>query len=169
VDPVEWMGEDRLLPRGRWREPKSAISRAHAACVQQRPATGLPKLPIPTFAVTTSIDGIYRGCDRIEPERLDGQDVIAFAGIAKPGRFFEAVEGLGIPIKRRIEFRDHHTYTPQDIESIVSAGKSATLITTEKDTVRLEDTSLCNFLHLRISANIPEFDRLMELIRSRLS
>jgi len=88
VDPVEWMGEDRLLPRGRWREPKSAIRRAHAACVQQRPDTGFPKLPIPAFAVTTSINGIYRGCDRIESERLAGQEVVAFAGIAKPERFF---------------------------------------------------------------------------------
>jgi hypothetical protein len=43
------------------------------------------------------------------------------------------------------------------------------LVTTEKDSVRLEGTGLGDFLHLRISANIPEFDRLMDLIRSRFS
>jgi tetraacyldisaccharide-1-P 4'-kinase len=76
---------------------------------------------------------------------------------------------MGIPLNRRIEFRDHHAYTPQDIAGISGAGENETLITTEKDSVRLEGTGIRHFLHLRISATISEFDRLMELIRSRFS
>jgi hypothetical protein len=41
-------------------------------------------------------------------------------------------------------------------------------ITTEKDAVRLEGLSEGGFMHLRISAKIPEFDWLMSLISSRL-
>jgi tetraacyldisaccharide 4'-kinase len=169
VDPLEWASDEKLLPGGRWREPKSAIHRAHAACVQEKPGVTFPSLPIPTFSVKTSLDGIYKGCDRINHQLLVQQSVIAFAGIAKPSRFFEAIESMGIPLKRRIEFRDHHAYTPQDAANISGAGENETLITTEKDSVRLDGSGIRDFLHLRISANIPEFDRLMELIRSRLS
>jgi tetraacyldisaccharide-1-P 4'-kinase len=41
-------------------------------------------------------------------------------------------------------------------------------ITTEKDAVRLEKLVPGLVLHLRISANIPEFERLLELIRGRM-
>jgi tetraacyldisaccharide 4'-kinase len=172
VDPVEWANDDKLLPNGRWREPRSAIQRAHAACFQEKPGWEIPAdstLPIPIFRVQTVIDGIYKGCDRIAHERLRGQPAVAFAGIAKPERFFEALESMGIPISRRIAFHDHHAYTAKDISEIANAGDNALLVTTEKDSVRLEGAALPDFLHLRISAKILEFDRLVDLIRSRFS
>jgi tetraacyldisaccharide 4'-kinase len=169
IDPAEWAEGEKLLPRGRWREPKSALHRAQAACVQEKKGWTIPTLPIPTFRVQTVIDGIYKGCDRIEQSSLPSQAVVAFAGIAKPERFFEALEGLGVPLTGRVEFRDHHAFTREEIAEISTKGTNAFLITTEKDSVRLEGSGLGDFLHLRISANISEFDRLMELIRSRFS
>src|SRR6185369_15454937 len=47
IDPVEWAAGEMLLPTGPWREPKTAIARAHAACVQQVKGVGVPDLPIP--------------------------------------------------------------------------------------------------------------------------
>jgi tetraacyldisaccharide 4'-kinase len=169
IDPAEWVEGEKLLPRGRWREPKTAIQRAQAACVQEKPGWTVPALPIPTFRIQTVIDGIYRGCDPIDAESLRGQTVVAFAGIAKPGRFFEALENLGVILARRVEFGDHHAFTREDIADISTKGSNALFVTTEKDAVRLEGTGLGDFLHLRISANISEFDRLMDLIRSRFS
>ncbi|HET9130690.1 MAG TPA: tetraacyldisaccharide 4'-kinase, partial [Terriglobia bacterium] len=169
IDPEEWAAGEKLLPTGRWREPKSAIQRAQAACIQEKRGATIPQLPIPAFRIQTVIDGIYRGCDPVDLDTLRGHKIVAFAGIAKPGRFFEALESLGVPIARRIEFRDHHSFTPEEIEKISNKETNAILVTTEKDSVRLEGMGLGNFLHLRISANISEFDRLMILIRSRLS
>ena len=108
----------------------------------------------------------------MRPDRhnsLRNQSVVAFAGIAKPERFFEALESLGVTLARRVRFRDHHAFTPEDIAELSKTGTNQPLITTEKDSVRLEGTGLGDFLHLRISANISEFDRLMKLIRSRFS
>jgi tetraacyldisaccharide 4'-kinase len=167
IDPEEWAKGEKLLPRGRWREPKSAIQRAQAACVQEKPDAPIPTLPIPTFRIQTFVDGIYRGCDPVDPGALQGQEVIAFAGIAKPERFFESLQTFGVPVTSRIEFRDHHAFTPEDIAKISKQG--AIQVTTEKDSVRLEGMGLGDFLHLRVSANISEFDRLMTLIRSRFS
>jgi len=169
VDPAEWAEGEKLLPFGRWREPKSAIQRAQAACVQEKTGWPVPALPIPTFPIQTVFDGIYKGCDRISPEVLQNQPAVAFAGIAKPERFFEALKSQGVAVTRRIEFGDHHAFTAADIAEISKPGTGELPVTTEKDAVRLLGTGLVDFLHLRISANIPEFDRLMELIRSRFS
>ena len=169
IDPAEWAEGEKLLPRGRWREPMSAIRRALAACVQEKPGYPIPSLPVPAFSIQTVVDGIYKGCDRMDRKSLQAQPTIAFAGIAKPERFFETLERLGVPLARRIQFSDHHAFKSEDIAELSKMEKDNRLITTEKDSVRLEGTGLHNFLHLRISANISEFDRLMDLIRSRFS
>jgi tetraacyldisaccharide 4'-kinase len=162
IDPVEWNAGERLLPVGRWREPKSAATRAHAALVQSASETP-PELPIPAFAVETVMDGIFKGSQPVDIETLRGRSVVAFAGIAKPDRFFDALEKLGLRLAHRVRFRDHHKYTAAEITSLGGDLQ----ITTHKDAVRLRTLGLPDFLHLRISAKIPEFNRLMQLIRSR--
>ena len=86
--------------------------------------------------------------------------MVAFAGIAKPERFFAALESLGIHPVKCVRFRDHHHYSPRDIEKL---GGEA-LITTEKDAVRLERVAGRPYSYLRISAKIPDFGRLMSII-----
>jgi tetraacyldisaccharide 4'-kinase len=122
----------------------------------------MPVLPIPAFQVTTAVEGLYEGDRPVPVDSLAGRGkpVVACAGIAKPSRFFDALEKLGVHPDRRITFRDHHAYTPTDIERL----GSGTLITTEKDAVRLEGRTPSPLLHLRISAEIAEIDRLLELV-----
>src|SRR5688572_3951543 len=161
IDPAEWIAGERLFPYGRWREPKEALERANAAIVQESHAP-LSEIPIPSFVIRTVIDGIYRGNQHVSIQTLKNRSITAFAGIAKPERFFNTLEGLGLSLKDRVRFPDHHTYSQRDLQSLTGDVQ----ITTEKDAVRLD--GLGNFLHLRISVNILEFDRLLELIRNRL-
>jgi tetraacyldisaccharide 4'-kinase len=163
VDPAEWIAGENLFPYGRWREPKQAIERADAAIVQESRAP-LPEFPIPTFIIRTVLDGIYRGSQPVPIQTLRNRAVTAFAGIAKPDRFFTALESLGISLTRRVRFRDHHSYSLRDVAALPGEIQ----ITTEKDAVRLEGLASDNFLHLRISANIPEIELLLELIQRRL-
>ena len=164
IDPVEWAAGEELLPTGPWREPKTAIERAHAACIQEDARTPFPSLPIPTFRVATQIDGIYQGVQPLSLDQMRGRPVVAFAGIAKPERFFATLEGLGIEISERVRFRDHHLYTNRDLDTLTAGAR----ITTEKDAVRLEGAGFGEVAHVRISLKIPEFDRLIELIHNRL-
>ena len=164
IDPQEWAAGERLLPTGRWREPRSAMVRAHAACVQTIPGVPLPTLPVPAFQVETLIDGIYDGARPVPPEAIRNRAVVAFAGIAKPERFFAALESMRIATIKRERFPDHHNFSVREINNL--GGE--TLITTEKDAVRLESRGITGYLHLRISVKIPEFDALIALIRSRL-
>jgi tetraacyldisaccharide 4'-kinase len=164
IDPLEWFAGERLFPYGRWREPKEALERANAAIIQESPETAPPELPIPSFVIQTVVDGIYKGSEPVAVTTLKNHAISAFAGIAKPDRFFNSLESLGISPNWKIRFRDHHTYSERDVASLPGEIH----ITTEKDAVRLEKLAPGLFLHLRISVNIPEFERLMELIRGRI-
>ena len=165
IDPAEWIAGERLLPSGHWREPKEALARAHAAIVHKHAVT--PQLPVPVFGIHTVVEGIYRNDEPVSLETLKNRAVTAFAGIAKPDRFFASLESIGVTLSRRIRFPDHHRYNAQELEAL----PGEIYITTEKDAVRLEGTALQRtggFLHLRISVNIPDIERLLALIHIRL-
>jgi tetraacyldisaccharide-1-P 4'-kinase len=132
--------------------------------VQQIPGTEIPSLLIPTFVVQTQIDGLFRNSARVATEDLKDRRVVAFAGIAKPERFFETLRSMGIKPIRTFAFGDHHVYSQRDIEHL----RGDVLVTTEKDAVRLAGPEFPDFVYLRISANIPNFEQLLSLILERL-
>jgi tetraacyldisaccharide 4'-kinase len=75
----------------------------------------------------------------LEPEA--NRRVIAFAGIARPERFFDALRSLGYDVARELTFPDHHWYTAGDIARIQAAARDANaprIVTTEKDAVRCD-------------------------------
>jgi tetraacyldisaccharide 4'-kinase len=75
------------------------------------------------------------------PDRLVVDRVVAFAGIARPERFFDSLRSLGYDIARELTFRDHHWYTASDLDTIRSAAREANaslIVTTEKDAVRCD-------------------------------
>ena len=156
IDPEEWHAGESLLPTGRWREPRNALNRAHAACVQSTSNSAKLDLAIPTFQVELKVEGF-------RSDGLADRSVTAFAGIAKPERFFRTLESLGIRIDQRVPFPDHHHYQAADVAKLGGDVR----ITTEKDAVRL--VGLGDFVVLRVSATIQNFERLQQLILDRLT
>src|SRR3989475_12877386 len=163
IDPVEWAAGETLLPGGRWREPKSASVRAQVACIQEGIGAALPSLPIPSLVVKTEIQGLYKEDAGISPETLKEQAVVAFAGISKPERFFAALQSLGIYPARCVRFRDHHPYSPPEIEKLGGEFR----FPPPKGPRRLSRIP-ATFLCLPISLSLPDFERLMSLILNRL-
>ncbi|WP_306261651.1 tetraacyldisaccharide 4'-kinase [Pararhizobium sp. IMCC21322] len=84
---------------------------------------------------------IYRG--EIVPvhisEDMVGRRFIAYSGIGRPDKFFESLTNANLEAVERFSFPDHHAFTEQDAEKILSRCRSldAMPITTEKDFVRL--------------------------------
>jgi tetraacyldisaccharide 4'-kinase len=70
---------------------------------------------------------------------LRGQRVLAFAGIGDPERFFRTLRGNGVEVVSQRAFADHHPFTQDEIEALVSEAKREALtpVTTEKDLARL--------------------------------
>lgn len=69
--------------------------------------------------------------------------VIAFAGIGRPGKFFETLSALGARLVAARDFPDHHAFTDADAGALAAEAErhSAILVTTEKDHVRLRGTA----------------------------
>jgi tetraacyldisaccharide 4'-kinase len=132
IDRDDW--NDTLLPAGNLREPLNAVRRAHVLAI---PADDLPlETDLRSFGWSGPIWHIHR---RMDLPEIDGP-VAAFCGIARPNQFFAGLKSAGLNIVARHVFRDHHSYTPRDIEHLVATARAAgatALLTTEKDAVRL--------------------------------
>lgn len=72
---------------------------------------------------------------------MDGARLIAFAGIARPEKFFRLLEGCGADIAARVSFGDHRRFTQRDYATLSKLRREhgARLVTTEKDAARMGD------------------------------
>ena len=77
--------------------------------------------------------------DALAAAPLIGREVVAFAGIARPEKFYATLRRVGAQLVATHDFPDHHPYTPREVEKLIEeAGRrGALLATTEKDATRL--------------------------------
>ncbi|HEX2060779.1 MAG TPA: tetraacyldisaccharide 4'-kinase, partial [Thermoanaerobaculia bacterium] len=73
------------------------------------------------------------------PEELKGRRVFAFAGLADNAQFFASLASAGLQVAGTASFPDHHRYTPADLARIRRDANGATIVTTEKDAVKIAD------------------------------
>lgn len=76
------------------------------------------------------------------PPELEGRTVFAFAGLADNRQFFESLRAAGLDVAATRSFRDHHRYTPEDLERLKRDAAGAPLVTTEKDAVKIDDPAV---------------------------
>ena len=126
--------EGHLLPAGNLREPLHAAERAYVIAI---PAN---EPDVEAEIKRRGWNGlIWRLRRRMEVPPTDGP-VAAFCGIARPDQFFQGLESAGVKLVARTAFADHHDYTDADLARIESAARAAgatTLLTTEKDRIRI--------------------------------
>ena len=75
-------------------------------------------------------------------DSLRGKPVFAFSGLADNEQFFAALENAGLNVVGTKSFRDHHRYTASDLEAIRRDAGGATIVTTGKDAVKIDDPSI---------------------------
>ena len=130
----EDLSDTRTLPFGRFREPLDAAASADAVLV----AAG-GQLSAEEVRDRLKVNLAYVFHRRVHPPDHD-LPVFAFAGIAKPERFFGDLEQSGWKVTGRKSFPDHHWYTDDEVARIRRAARDAgavRIVTTAKDLVRL--------------------------------
>ncbi len=72
--------------------------------------------------------------------RLKGKQLLAYAGIADPDKFFASLSSAGLEVIEQCAFGDHHHYHEDEIEELVDKAKQLNLhlVSTSKDIFRLK-------------------------------
>ncbi|HEX7705440.1 MAG TPA: tetraacyldisaccharide 4'-kinase [Thermoanaerobaculia bacterium] len=85
---------------------------------------------------------IPRRLRTLVPPELLTQKVYAFSALADNEQFFASLRAAGVQLCGTRGFRDHHRYTAADLEAMRAEARGATLVTTEKDAVKIDDRSV---------------------------
>jgi tetraacyldisaccharide 4'-kinase len=175
VDGRRGIGNGAVFPAGPLRAPLTAqLARTDAllvvggdSCAGEviglAEARGLPVLRgklVPDAAAVTA---------------LKPHNVLAFAGIGDPDKFFATVAASGITITAKKSFPDHHNYTAEEAAELVmdTEHESLTLLTTEKDHARMTGDPALSALFARaqvlpVTMQIAEADELRKLMMAAL-
>lgn len=139
VDGGFGFGNARVMPAGPLREPLGrGLARADALVVLGRDERGAVAAalaaapgPLPVLAARLVPEAAARA--------LAGRRAVAFAGIARPEKFFQSLEEAGVALVARRGFPDHHPYHADELARLRAEAERARalLVTTTKDAVRL--------------------------------
>ncbi len=154
-DADVFAGNSRVFPAGELREPVSALKRCHAFIL-----TGINKSnreradkcaevllqkfqDKALFRFSATYPAAFKyWCTGSKPERENipvsalPDNLYCFSGIANPQRFKQLITESGIMISSFKTFSDHHRYSEEDFQQLISESRSENaqgLLTTEKD------------------------------------
>jgi len=178
VAAEEWSDRPRLLPRGPWREPLTALKRATlvivtrkdagrqaADAVRSRLRERSPDLP--AAQVHLALKQLYRF--QGEEGLADAVSMAGFraplavAGVARPQSVWRQLHQAGVSAEERWGFPDHHRYSAKDVGRIVERAGAGPLILTLKDAVKLHRA-----IPERIATYVPLQEVLWEAGREEL-
>jgi tetraacyldisaccharide 4'-kinase len=139
IDSNRGVGNGRVFPAGPLRAPLAAqLDRTDVIIVSgDGPAAG------PIAAEVEAKGGLVLKARTVPSAEaiaaLRGKRALAFAGIGDPERFFATLRASNIDVPVTRSFADHHPFTVEEISRLADEARTAslTLVTTEKDFVRL--------------------------------
>lgn len=143
-----------LLPSGSMREPLSSLKRADALIINRK-FTEIEDTPsefLKIFEGKKLFTGFYRAIGfydiksnaPFDIDEFEGQKSLVVSGIAKPYSFLNVLSQTRVDTENKLIFRDHKHYKEKDVQQIRKAfyaTNSHSVVTTEKDAVKLTNFS----------------------------
>ncbi|WP_415713697.1 tetraacyldisaccharide 4'-kinase [Maridesulfovibrio sp.] len=172
-------GWDKVIPRGTWRESQLALQRADVFFVKSGPQTFNQMRPLieqklarfgkPVFQFELKAKGL-KLLGTGEQLGFGSEKYLLFAGIGKPEILHEdAKKYMGRAPEEFIIFKDHHSYTAQDMELIrrkAAAAGAKRIVCTPKDAVKLTKLGCEEFYVIDLEVEFKEtvfFDDIEEV------
>jgi tetraacyldisaccharide 4'-kinase len=170
LDSSRALGSDRIFPRGTLREPVSALRRCGVIVISgsfDSPESALLEAEIlkqrvraKIFYCKQSIQALIpfrtwqtraAGSAESSPEQYAGarfttEEIVNFpsahlvTALGNPERFQRDIRQIGIDVRGKRFFADHHPLSPNDWQDCIDDARrkgAETLITTEKDAVKI--------------------------------
>ncbi|NVK20048.1 MAG: tetraacyldisaccharide 4'-kinase [Methylocystaceae bacterium] len=153
-------GNEHVFPAGPLREPiETGLKRADAIIFIGQDQTGCKSRirehysGLPILSASIVVDN--------RPD-LKGEKVFAFAGIARPEKFYETLRTMGADVVETESFGDHHAFSTTEIDGLIQRASQldARLVTTEKDYVRLDPSVRSSIDFIKISLDFATPDML---------
>ena len=168
------------LPPGRLRESferlrtVAAIVLLNATAVQAKSLRRRFGQPLIVQAKTEPTELVSLTGERLPLLELHRREVIAFAGIARPERFFADLNRLGARLTVYLALPDHVDYGEErlaKLRRLAEENPEAILLTTAKDAVKLTEAELPRLLYLEQSLTMSSAAaaRLLNLIEAKLT
>lgn len=179
----------RLLPRGPYREPASALDRASLVLVTARGEAdvepGLARMAdlrrhprYPPLGILPLRPGEWQTlAGQPHPEGPPRGPLLVVASVARPGSVVDLVrEALGQTLPPEgvelLAFPDHHPHDAEDVQRILGVAAGRSVVTTEKDAVKLAPfpelaEASVHVLGLKVAPD-PGVDRLLRRLLDRI-
>jgi len=159
VDAGNPFGNGHVFPKGPLREPVAAgLARGDAVILM---GDGAAPDAFSSFA-----GPILRA--RLAPtSTLPPGRYVAFAGIGRPSRFFDALgRQPGVELAEGAPYPDHHAFTTYDLSFLMklAADHDAQLVTTDKDHVRLSAEMKAKVARASVKAVFEDEEALASLL-----
>jgi len=172
VDARRGLGNARVFPAGPLRAPLAAqLARTDALLVIGNGEAGREigaKSGLPVFHGKLVPDAAAIA-------ELKARQVLAFAGIGDPDKFFATATEVGIVVTQRQAFPDHHRFSAEEAASLIMRAEhdGLALLTTEKDRARMAGEPLLAALAakahvLPVTLVVNEADELRRLVSAKL-
>jgi tetraacyldisaccharide 4'-kinase len=149
IDGRHGLGNGHLLPAGPLRQPVDRLEEVDQVLIKDG---GFRWAGASMFRLQPlTIQGLS-GADAEPAQAWAGREADAVCAIAHPEGFFETLQHLGIRIRARREFADHHDFKADDL-----AGLNGPVLVTAKDAVKLDRLDLdIDVRVLEIEARLPD-------------
>ncbi len=165
-DGMIGIGNGMMLPAGPLRVPfDEGVMNLDAAVIIGDDQTGLrARLPADMPLFTAQLVPDWQQIDR-------AVRYVAVAGIGRPEKFFTMLRDAGVTLAETISFPDHHSYTKPDMTRLDDRARvhGATLITTEKDLVKMAALTMQPITTVPIRAVFDDPDGMRDFVLKSLS
>ena len=159
------IGNGYVFPSGPLRESINSINRAQIAIINGDKNI---KFESKLLKINSNIKIFYSKYKLINQEKFENKDILAFAGIGNPNNFFDLLSSEGLKIRHTISYPDHYNFQKEEILKIMKYAQKNkyTILTTEKDYLRIEKYKLPEINFCSIDLNIFKKEELLKLIES---
>jgi tetraacyldisaccharide 4'-kinase len=111
-----------------------------------------------TRADLENFAGSVLAADLVPDDTPISGKVLGFCGIGRPEKFDATLRDLGLDVVDMYPFPDHHPYTARDLDRLarMASEYKATLVTTQKDFVRLPSEFARNVRVIPVTAKMHD-------------
>jgi len=176
IDSTNPFGNGCIFPRGILREPLSALKRANLIVLtkvdkgkdlvseaeEKIKKIAPDKKILKAVHMPLGLYGMWKG-EKGSLSDIKGKSVCLVSAICDPAYFRYTAEKAGALVEKEYIFKDHYSYTQDDLNHIVrecKAKKIDFIITTEKDAVKLKKLvrpkEISNIFVLAVELQITE-------------